>query len=188
MDLGRFSQQVLSFWLAASFNRLGEAACLCCEAESSAEFLFSDGVFSSSLLSQHLLLWLRAQLRVISVCPPKHLRHCLVTVEYLKWIWSQSIGGSLLSSEWVQALVIHLIPRIVAWLQLWTCSSLFTKNCVSSAIKMLPGGWALVWAQPCFLFTFNITKPMRRPSWDQSPAQLGFHACMLKIIPARSAL
>lgn len=113
MDLGRFSQQVLSFWLAASFNRLGEAACLCCEAESSAEFLFSDGVFSSSLLSQHLLLWLRAQLRVISVCPPKHLRHCLVTVEYLKWIWSRTVGGSLLSSEWVQALVIHLIPRIV---------------------------------------------------------------------------
>lgn len=187
IDLGRFSQQVLSFWLAISFNRLGEAACLCCEAESSAEFLLLDGVFSSSLLSQHLLLWLRAQLRVISVCPPEHLRHCLLRVEHLKWVWSWSIGGSLLTSEWVQPLVIHVIPQFVGWLQLWICSSLFTKSCVSSAIKMLPHGWALVWAQLCFLFTFNITKPMRRPSWDQSPAQLGCHACKLKIIPARSA-
>lgn len=56
-----FSVGINSFWNLQSPERLGGAACLCCEAKRSAEFLFLDVAFSTYLLSQHLLPCLRGQ-------------------------------------------------------------------------------------------------------------------------------
>lgn len=73
-----------SLWHLQPLLKDGEEqlACLCCEAESSAEVPFWSVAFSALLLSQHLLLHLSEQLGVISArALEKHLRHHLVTVE-----------------------------------------------------------------------------------------------------------
>lgn len=57
-----FLAGINSFWHLQSLRRLGGAACLCCEAESSAEFPFLAAASSTSLLSQHLLPCLRGHL------------------------------------------------------------------------------------------------------------------------------